>query len=139
MDKFKESFNRFMQGRYGIDILGKRLNGLFIILALSSLALSLIGENSSYLSALTLATLVFMYYRILSKDYGKRMRENQAYKNLETKVLTPLIKLKRKLFGTKDHVYTSCPSCKAEIRIPRGKGKLKVTCPKCRHIFVKRT
>ena len=138
IEKIKNSIYNFMRGRYGLDILGKRLNLLFLILIVLSILLKLMEINTPWLGVLALLTLIVLYYRILSKNYPPRMKENEAYKNFEAKISMPFIRLKRFVFGTKTHVYTRCPSCKAEIRIPKGKGKLKVTCPKCKHIFIKK-
>lgn len=139
INKIKNSMSDFMKGRYGMDILGKRLNILFLILAFASIILSATNKQNGFIMTLAIITLIFMYYRAFSKNYASRMKENEVYKNFETKVMTSFIKLKRRIFGTKTHVYTNCPNCKTEIRLPRDKGKLKVTCPSCKHIFVKRT
>ena len=139
INKIKNSMSDFMKGRYGMDILGKRLNILFLILAFVSIILNATNKQNGFIMTLAIITLIFMYYRAFSKNYAKRMKENEVYKNFETGIATSVIKVKRKLFGTKTHVYTSCPNCKTEIRLPRSKGKLKVTCPSCKHIFVKRT
>ena len=35
-----------------------------------------------------------------------------------------------------DYKVVDCPSCKTRLRVPKGKGKLKISCPKCSHSFL---
>lgn len=130
----------FMRGRYGIDAFGRRLQIYFIAgLILTVLLRALKLPGSSFVSFITLLIVIFMNMRVYSKDIGKMRRQQERYFEFERKATAPFKKLKRSLFGTKDSVYVSCPNCKEELRLPRGKGKLKATCPKCKHSFIKRT
>lgn len=84
-------------------------------------------------------TLFYSYYRILSKDYRKREQENYWYLN-KTKTIRTLFqkKINRLKMRKEYHLYT-CSHCKQVIRIPKGKGKIEVTCPKCGNRFVKKS
>ena len=132
MNRFKEKFMQFMYGRYGIDTLGKWTVGL-------GLAIMLIAgwTSNSKLSLLSWVLIIYSYYRMFSRNISKRYAENQKYLALENRL--------RRFFGQKRylmqqrkeyHIY-KCPGCKQKIRIPRGKGKISIRCPKCGEEFIK--
>lgn len=130
----------FMRGRNGLDLLGRRLQIFFIASMVITILLRILDVPGSQIASLIgLVILILLYMRIFSKDIPKMRRQQAAYFEMERKFIAPFLKLKRSLFGTKDYVYMSCPNCKEELRVPRGKGKLKVTCPSCKHSFIKRT
>lgn len=130
----KEKFQRFMTGRYGVDDLSKFLLGVAVVLCVLSLFL-----RSGLLNALVFLALIVLYFRIFSRNFSARSHENSVflkYKNRVTGFWTGQINL---LKQRKDyHIYT-CPQCKQKIRIPRGKGKIEITCPKCRNKFLKKS
>lgn len=150
----REKLARFMQGRYGMDELGRFMTGVSLVVILLEML-----TRWYFLSFVFWAMFVVIYYRMLSRDYGKRQQENQKF-------LTARYKFKTKWYQTfhkngnqyssnrnaggferlqKDmqqrihyHIY-KCPSCGQKIRIPRGKGKIMVRCPKCHIEFMKRS
>ncbi len=130
----KEKFQRFMTGRYGVDDLSKFLLGVAVVLCVLSLFL-----RSGLLNALVFLALIVLYFRIFSRNFSARSHENSVflkYKNRVTGFWTGQINL---LKQRKDyHIYT-CPQCKQKIRIPRGRGKIEITCPKCRNKFIKKS
>ena len=128
---------KFMQGRYGIDQLSNGLIFLFLVLLL-------IGTltNISAFSLLAIVPLVYSYYRIFSKNFSKRYNENRIYTNFMSPYYNFTDKIKSKLQKTmirlqkkKTHRYFKCPNCKQELRVPKGHGKVTVTCPKCHTSF----
>ena len=123
-----------MTGRYGVDDLSKFLLGVAVVLCVLSLFL-----RSGLLNALVFLALIVLYFRIFSRNFSARSHENSVflkYKNRVTGFWTGQINL---LKQRKDyHIYT-CPQCKQKIRIPRGKGKIEITCPKCRNKFIKKS
>lgn len=130
----KERFSRFMQGRYGNDELGNfTLIAMLVLIVLSAIT------NWQILYSVALVLLIWSYYRMLSKNISKRYAENQKFLNWWRDVKKPF---KQEIYYMKQrkthHIYT-CPNCKQKIRIPKGKGKIKVTCPRCKHSFVKRS
>ena len=142
LDKFKRNFYKFMEGRYGaygLDLVNKRLNSLFFILVMLGLIFSIAGKDGRAFTFAGFITWLIFTYRALSKDIGKRSKANAVYFNFENGIKKKLLRIKRRLVGTKTHTYTACPKCKTEIRLPKGKGKLKVVCPKCKETFIKRT
>ncbi len=123
----KERLARFMMGRYGIDALSKFTLGI----AIACMVLNLFFRNG-ILNGIAFLLLVVCYFRMFSRDIGKRYQENVKYWSLRNKVLR-FFKLNKT-----HHIYR-CPQCKQKIRIPKGKGKVEITCPKCRTCFIKRS
>lgn len=121
---------RFMQGRYGAD----KFSQFITIVALVLLVIN-IFLRVPVIGFICLALLVYTYFRMFSKNISARYKENQKYMQI-----TGGIRQKFKNVGQlgKYHIY-KCPSCSQKIRIPRGKGKIEVTCPKCRTKFVKKS
>lgn len=134
MNNFKSKFYQWMQGRYGIDALNRALQVVIIVLLIVSFI-----TRKSWVSTLTMLLLIFTYYRIFSKDIAKRSRENAWFMKNFRPVLSFFNTVKNNLFGDKNYKYYTCPNCRTSVRVPRGKGKLKITCPSCRHAFIRRT
>ncbi len=129
----REKFYRFMQGRYG----GDQFNRFLMILALFCFALSLLGAGFFYV--LGIGLLIYAYFRMLSKNIYKRREENAAYMRYEYRARQRFATWKRDMSQRGTHHIYKCPSCKQKIRIPRGKGKIEVRCPKCGRTFIKRS
>lgn len=128
----KQRFMRFMQGRYGADDYSRFLVSFGLVLAVITLFF-----RNGLLSALCWLLLIYAYYRIFSRNISRRYQENAKYLGYKQKVLCFFQKGKNTARQRKEfHIYT-CPACKQKIRIPRGKGKIEIRCPKCSHIFVK--
>ena len=130
----REKFARFMSGRYGADQLSSfMVTGELVIMVIN------LFLGWGILSILVLALLVLCYFRMFSRNYQKRYEENLRYTQATAKYRYWLSKQKdlwkqRKVY----HIYR-CPSCKQKVRVPRGKGKIIVTCPKCHTEFQKRS
>lgn len=130
----RKRFAQFMSGRYGADQLSRFMLGVCLVLLVINM---FTGIGLVYI--LSLVLLGICYYRIFSRDYAKRSAENQRYLEATYRFRTKLGKMKNRAAQSKDyHIYT-CPSCGQKIRIPRGKGKIRITCPKCRHEFEKKS
>lgn len=129
----REKLNRFMAGRYGND----QMNRTLLILGLIFFVFSMFGNGVFYL--LGLACLLYVYFRFLSKNIYKRSAENSKYLQYEYKVMRFFSALKKDLQQRRTHHIYRCPSCKQKIRIPRGKGRVEISCPKCRQQFVRKS
>lgn len=129
----REKLYRFMQGRYGSD----QLNRFLMILVIICFVLSLFGARLFYL--IGIALLIYAYFRMFSKNRYKRSAENSAYLRLEYKFRQKAAVLKRDMNQRKTHHIYKCPSCRQKIRIPRGKGKIEIRCPKCGQTFIKKS
>lgn len=130
----KERLIRFMYGRYGVDAFSKFLVGVGFALAILTMftrwpALSYVGW----------AIIIYAYFRIFSKNHPRRYAENQAYLKRTAGIRSFIAKQKYRMSQRKTHHIYSCPSCKQQIRVPRGKGKIEVRCPKCSTTFIKRS
>lgn len=132
----KEKIGRFMAGRYGND----KLNQFMMAVFLGCAVLNLFVRNaydSTVLNSWECLLILLVYIRMFSRNISKRYAENQKYLALENRL--------RRFFGQKRylmqqrkeyHIY-KCPGCKQKIRIPRGKGKISIRCPKCGEEFIK--
>ena len=136
MNKLREKLAKFMYGRYGSD----KLNMFLLVILLVCAGINLFLRNgyfSMLLSSWELLLIILIYYRMFSRNISKRYAENQKYLAMENRVRrffgkNKYIQQQRKEF----HIYT-CPQCKQKIRIPKGKGKVSIRCPKCGREFVK--
>ena len=137
--------NQFMYGRYGTDDFSKFILGVTLVLLLLNLFL-----HNGVISIIVLLLLVYAYYRMLSKNTSARYNENMKYLEYRGKVMPFFYKVRDKVTGffggSKErredlkthHIYRS-PKCGQKIRVPRGKGKIVITCPKCGTEFTKKS
>ena len=124
----------FMQGRYGMDAFSRFL----VYAALACCVLSWIfGRRLFYW--LAIALMVYSYVRIFSKNAPARYAENERYLQLKARALSFFGKKGKQLRQAKDYHIYKCPSCGQKIRIPRGKGRVSITCPKCRESFIRKS
>ncbi|EOS74194.1 zinc finger domain, LSD1 subclass [Dorea sp. 5-2] len=130
----KEKLIRFMYGRYGIDSLCR----FTLIAGLVSMLLA--GWNDSMLlSLLSWACIILTYFRMFSRNIYKRSAENQWYLNKTYKLRSAFYRQKNLLIQRRTHHIYKCPSCRQKIRIPRGKGRIEIRCPKCSATFIKKS
>lgn len=130
----REKMQRFMMGRYGADDLSRAQS----IAALILLILSMFGG----LGILYFAGLVLMIYsvwRMFSRNISRRYEENQKYLNYRYKFTVWADRQKKQWSQRKIYRFYHCPKCRQKVRVPKGKGKICITCPKCRTEFVKRS
>ena len=130
----KERMQRFMAGRYGND----QLNQFIFIVAIISMVLEIITRQSLFYT-LTLVLLILAYVRVFSRNINKRYEENMKFLQKKDAILNKFRRQKSYAAPRRNfHIYT-CPQCKQKIRIPKGKGKISITCPKCRTSFIKKS
>ena len=124
--KMHTAFRRFMEGRYGTDKLNMAI--LCVGIGFSVLASFLPGAAVK-LGCTTVAYgfMILAILRTLSRNVYKRYEENRKFLLFFQKV------------KDKEHRYYNCPRCRQQVRVPRGKGKISITCPKCREKFIKTT
>ena len=140
----KERLRKFMEGRYGADALNRFLTVCGWVLLLVGFVLSALDSKvalsvGSLLVTLSWALLIFSIFRTLSKNTSQRASENYKYFVYKNKVTGWFRRLKTRWQDRKDHRYFKCPQCHATVRVPKGKGKIRITCPKCKHQFVKKS
>lgn len=129
----REKLQRFMWGRYGND----RFNQFLFGAALVCMVLSMIFHGPFYLMAV--AILVWSYYRMFSRNISRRSAENQKYLQKEMKFRAFFARKRKELRIRREFCVFKCPCCKQKLRVPRGKGKIAVTCRKCGTEFLKRS
>lgn len=129
-----QQFRKFMEGRNGSDQL---LFALLIIYWPFSLAARFTGIR--IFDSLALACLVFAIFRFLSKNKDRRRAENQQFLQLWQPFARWAGQYLRRIREFKTHRYFKCPGCNQTLRLPAGKGKITIRCPKCDTTFDKRT
>lgn len=129
----RERIAKFMIGRNGND----RFNMALLIAAGVCLLLGSIirGSIGGLFSLLVLVLLVYSYFRMLSKNIYKRQEENGKYLRFRYKVVSEFNIIKERWKQRKDYKFFTCPSCHAKLRVPRGRGKIKIVCRKCGNSF----
>lgn len=130
----KQKIQHFMMGRYGADQLGQLLLGCSVIFLLISLFTRL---DIFYI--LALGVMGYEYYRMMSKQVERRFAENQKYLNWRYQLVVKWNRKKEHFKQRKFYHFYKCPSCKQKVRVPKGKGKICITCPKCKAEFIKKS
>lgn len=128
----KEKILRFMYGRYGTDQLSKFMLVVSLILLIVS---SFTGNAGLYI--LSVVLLVYMYFRMFSKNVRKRYEENMKYLKYHHRLKNFLNTFRRDMTIRKTHHIYRCPNCSQKIKIPRHKGRVAIKCPKCYTEFIK--
>ncbi|WP_411676184.1 hypothetical protein [Caproicibacter sp.] len=143
--RFTYWYNRMMAGRYGSDQLSIGLMAAYLLLIFIANLLRL-----PLLSYLALALLVWGLYRIFSRNISKRYQENavflrfwnrflQWFRTSSSRFESWRSKTLNRMNDKKTHRYYRCPKCNNTLRVPKGKGKIVITCPVCHTEFVKKT
>ena len=136
----RDKFNKFMQGRYGVDDFSRFIMGVALTLIILTMVVTMFNRNvGSILDFLGIAAIVYAYFRIFSRNIQQRYAENQKFLQMTSKFRFRFNKEKDLMKQRKTHHIYSCPGCGQKIRIPRGKGKIEIECPKCHTKFVKRS
>lgn len=123
-----------MMGRNGVDQLA-------VVVIAAAVLLYLIGSwlNIYWLSFLPVLLLAYALFRIISRNVTKRREENYRFTRLWSRLRAAVAARRERHAQSKDYKFFTCPACKATLRVPRGKGKLKITCSKCGQRFDGRT
>lgn len=117
---------RFMTGRYGTDKLNTTILGIGVVLAVVCMFVRNVYVNL----ILMLLSYVFMFwaiFRTMSRNIYKRNLENRRFLMLLERV------------KDRDHKYFFCPRCHQPVRVPKGKGKISISCPKCGERFIRKS
>lgn len=131
--KFRCAMTRFMYGRNGMDQLNRALFWGYIILWLVGSIVSMVLQSrvlNMVFNLLMWALFVVIFFRMFSKNLSKRRAENQKWVNWWWRMKSNSAGAKAR-HADKDHKYFTCKTCKAICRVPVGKGKIIITCPKC--------
>jgi len=143
--RFTYWYNRLMAGRYGSDQLNIGLIAAYFLLNVLANILWL-----PILSYLALALLIWAIYRIFSRNISRRYQENavflrywngffQWFRTSSSRFENWRERTLHRMNDKKTHRYYRCPNCKNTLRVPKGKGKIAITCPVCHTEFIKKT
>lgn len=132
--KMKQKFMHFMQGRNGMDDLARAINWVALALLIISLF-----TKWNVLYWIGFALIIYMYFRAFSKDIPKRYAENQKFRNLRYDANIKWNNMKKEFSQRKVYRFYRCPMCNQKVRVPKGRGRICITCPKCRTEFVKKS
>ena len=124
--KLRTGLYHFMAGRYGTD----RLNTVILCVGVAASILSAFFQQywwGRLAWAVSYALMIWAIFRSLSRNINKRYQENRRF----------LLLLDR--FKDRQNRYFLCPRCRQTVRVPRHKGKIAITCPKCKERFQRRT
>lgn len=124
LEQLNKMYAVWMQGRYGKD----ELNQFLVLVSLVPIFISFFVPKALYLALIPTG---FALYRNCSKDYAKRRKERDTYIRIFEDVVQWLKVQERRWNDRKTHRYFTCEHCKAVFRVPKGKGSIEVTCPKC--------
>ena len=118
-------FRQFMVGRYGTDKLNSVILTAGLIVCLVGVFVG--GAFSGIFTLVSYSLMFWAIFRTFSRNTYKRYQENRKF----------LMFLER--IKDREHRYFSCPKCKQTVRVPRGKGKIAITCPRCKERFIKKS
>lgn len=128
MSKFRNALYRFMYGRNGVDALSWALVVLEVVLSLLSAFIHVRGVSQA-LYFVSTALMFVVLLRIFSRNLARRQAENAKFLTWWTPKANA-IRGAQACRADKAHKYVRC-SCGAYCRVPRGVGKIELTCPKC--------
>jgi len=120
-------FRNFMIGRYGSDKLNTYLLGAGVVLMLIGAIFGSKSALASWCSLLCYVPLGWCIFRMYSRNIQARQQENAAVQNFLSHL------------RDKDHRYFRCPRCRQTVRVPRGRGRINIRCPKCSERFIRKT
>ena len=133
----REKLARVMAGRTGVDQLGRAVMlGTVVMLLVSMFAR---GWFRQLLFILVLLGIIYMYFRMFSRNVAKRRAENSRYLNRTYSLRSYFHNLGERWRQRREYKFFRCPSCGTLLRVPRGKGKIKIVCRKCGNSFIKNT
>ena len=133
--RVKYKLAKWMYGRYGND----ELTWVLLIMGTVLLFLGYIPRVGWIFSILALMTVFYSTFRGFSRNIPKRHRELERYLRIKNKPKNAMQLHKNKKRDKNTHVYFKCPKCKAVLRVPKGKGEIIVTCPRCNERVEKNT
>ena len=126
MNKIRGWLRQFMAGRYGTDKLNMYILGAGVVACVLTMLLPWVLADL-ILTVLSYALMIWAIFRTFSRNTYRRYQENRRF-------LLWLGQVK-----DRDHKYFHCPKCSQPVRLPKGKGKIAITCPKCREKFIRKT
>jgi len=152
--KFRDRLMRFMQGRNGADEFARFASGAGFVLILVALVFTIFatgfsGKNDVAATVFRVLHWItygcgalmigYSLFRMFSRNVYKRQTENTRFLYRKNKLRRKWEGLKERWQNRKTHRYIRCPKCRQQLRVPRNKGKIRVTCSKCGEKFIIKT
>lgn len=131
----REKLAKFMTGRYGPDALFRAQIGLALVLELVSLLLRRSSGLYHLLNDVALVLMLWAVWRAMSRNVQKRYLENLRFLEIFGRVKRQSRMNQEKFSQRKDYKFFVCPTCKTNLRVPKGKGEIYITCAKCGNRF----
>ncbi len=131
-----EQYRKFMYGRNGSDML---CVALLIVTFIIALLFSFVPAKFWFLRLICYIPLGLCVFRMLSRNQAKRQLENERFLIWWRNFYNSVKRQKQRIKDRKYYCFFRCPSCKQMLRLPKGRGKIRITCPKCSHVFEKKT
>jgi len=131
--KMQSALARFMYGRNGTDQLNRALLVLYLVLWIGGTVLSAVLDSRilyNVINTLMAVAMVAIFYRTFSRNLAKRREENRKFLAWWWPIKSRMAGAKQRRMD-KEHKYFTCRRCKTICRVPAGKGKIVITCPKC--------
>ena len=124
--RLSAGLRRFMEGRYGSDKLNTAIlmTALVLVLVYSFLPFGLV---KLLLWLISYVLMIWAIFRMLSRNTYRRYQENRRFLQIMDGI------------RDREHRYYNCPTCRQRVRVPRGKGKIAISGPKCREKFIRKT
>lgn len=129
---------KFLVGRYGFDQLTVGLLTAYFLFAVIMAFIPWAGKRW-LVNIVFLIVFLAVLARILSRNIDKRRMENEKFLSLMRPLSGRIRRQVQRARGKRTHRYYKCRSCRQELRVPKGKGKIKIRCPKCGREFVRKT
>lgn len=132
-----QRFMRFMYGRYGMD----EFNFFLLVFAMVVLIIAIFVPvpASLIIRLIALVATAFAVFRALSKNRYARNKELKAYNKIRFAITGVFKRIKIRFSQRKTHRFYRCPECKTTVRVPKGRGKIKISCPKCGNAFIRKS
>lgn len=124
--RFCAGLRGFMAGRYGTDKLNMAILGAGLVASLLSMVLRSAPLNLVFF-VLSYGLMIWAIFRTLSRNTYKRYQENRKFLQITGRL------------KDRQNRYFDCPKCRQLVRVPRGKGKISITCPRCHEKFIRKT
>ena len=147
MGRFREKIYRFMYGRYGTDNLYYFLMiAFFVLMVVEMITVAILPEGlaetvvSIVFFAITWGIVIYMTFRLMSRNIYKRRCENEAYLRIRRSIsrffnMNTSTRTKSRNVDNAEFIFRDCTKCGATLRLPRKSGKHGVKCPRCTHSF----
>lgn len=129
----KQKLQAFFYGRYGNDTLNLWLLGLSVVIILINAVI-----KTPLLDLLAWAMWLVSLFRCFSRNVYARNAENRKFMTI-TKPIRNRFRVWKRQWQDKEHRYFLCPKCAQIVRVPKGRGKIEITCPHCHTHFDKKS